>query len=93
MEFEWDKAKSDACFEKRGFHFAAAAMVFNDPDRLIDLDDRLVYGELRYRVIGKIGTRVYVVVFTPRQDVVRIISARKANQREVRYYENRTNED
>lgn len=93
MEFEWDEAKSNACFEERGFHFAAAAMVFGDPDRLVDLDNRLIYGEVRYRVIGKIRGRVYVVIFTPRQEVVRIISARKANQREVRYYENGTNED
>ena len=47
----------------------------------------------RYQVIGAIESRLYVVVYTPRQETVRIISARKANQREVRYYENGTNED
>ena len=93
MEFEWDESKSDACFSERGFDFAFAARVFFDPDRLVELDDRRVYGEERYQVIGAIESRLYVVVYTPRQETVRIISARKANQREVRYYENGTNED
>lgn len=93
MEFEWDESKSDACFKERGFDFEFAARVFFDPDRLVELDDRRVYGEERYQVIGSIETRLYVVVYTPRHDVIRIISARKANQREVRCYENGTNED
>ena len=93
MDFEWDESKSDACFKQRGFDFAFAARVFFDPDRLVALDDRRIYGEERYQVIGGIQSRLYVVVFTPRQDVIRIISARKANQREVRHYENGTNED
>lgn len=93
MEFEWDESKSDACFKQRGFDFAFAARVFFDPDRLVELDDRRVYGEERYKVIGVIESRLYVVVYTPRQNVVRIISARKANQREVRHYENGKNED
>ncbi|MDO8319563.1 BrnT family toxin [Rhodoferax sp.] len=36
---------------------------------------------------------MFVVVYTPRQDVFRIISARKANQREVTHYENRPHDD
>ena len=93
MEFEWDESKSNACFVERGFDFAYAVRVFFDPDRLVELDDRRVYGEERYQVIGVIESRLYEVVNTPRQDVIRIISARKANQREVRHYENGTNED
>lgn len=76
-----------------GFDFAYAAAVFVDPDRLIALDDRRSYGEERYQVIGRIDARLYVVIFTPRQEAARIISARKANQREAHYYENSTNED
>ena len=93
MEFEWDAAKSEACFIGRGFDFAYAARAFFDPDRLIQADTRHHYGEDRYRLVGRIERRVFVVVYTPRQDVIRIVSARKANQREVKHHENRTRQD
>jgi len=83
MNFEWDEAKSDLCFRERGFDFAYAAQVFFDPDRMVQADTRYSYGEERYRVIGVIEQRLFVVVYTPRHDAMRIISARKANQREV----------
>ena len=85
MNFEWDEAKSDLCFRERGFDFAYAAQVFFDPDRMVQADTRYSYGEERYRVIGVIEQRLFVVVYTPRHDAMRIISARKANQREVTY--------
>jgi len=83
MNFEWDEEKSDLCFRERGFDFAHAAQVFFDPDRMVQADTRYSYGEERYRVIGVIEQRLFVVVYTPRPDAMRIISARKANQREV----------
>ena len=93
MNFEWDEAKSEACFRERGFDFANAARGFFDPDRLIQADTRRSYGEERYQLLGKIEQRLFVVVYTPRDDVLRIISARKANQREVRHYEDSTRDD
>lgn len=93
MNFEWDEAKSDACFAERGFDFAYAARAFFDPERLIQADTRHSYGEDRYQLLGKIDGRLFVVVYTPRNGVIRIISARKANQREVKRYENRTHDD
>ena len=86
MDFEWDEAKSDACFAERGFDFGYAIWVFLDPNRLIEVDDRFDYGEQRYRVLGQIEWRVFVVVYTPRGTAFRLISARKANRREVRRY-------
>lgn len=86
MDFEWDEAKSDACFAERGFDFGYAIRVFLDPNRLIEVDDRFDYGEQRYRVLGQIEWRVFVVVYTPRGTAFRLISARKANRREVRRY-------
>ena len=86
MDFEWDDAKSEACFAGRGFDFAYAIQVFLDPDRLIERDDRFDYGEPRFRVLGRIGSRLFQVVYTPRGDVLRIISARKANAKEVSRY-------
>ncbi len=87
MEFEWDDAKSSACFAERGFDFAYAVQVFLDPDRLIEADDRFDYGEQRYRVLGRIEGRLFLVVYTPRAGVFRLISARKANAKEVARYE------
>lgn len=87
MKFEWDEAKSDACFAERGFEFAYAVRVFLDPERMIERDERFDYGEPRYRILGRIEGRVFVVVSTRRGTGFRIISARKANQREVQRYE------
>jgi len=78
---------------ERGFDFAYAASVFADPDRIIRQDNRYSYEEDRYQLIGRIGKRLFVLVYTPRDDAIRIISARKANAREVRRYENRSYED
>ncbi|HRM67830.1 MAG TPA: BrnT family toxin [Thauera phenylacetica] len=93
MDFEWDEAKSEACFQVRGFDFAYAARAFFDPDRVFQADTRHSYGEERFQVMGRIEQCLFVIVDTPRRDAIRIISARKANQREVRDYENRTRED
>ena len=93
MIFEWDETKSEACFHERGFDFAYAARAFFDPDRLVQADARHSYGEERYRLMDKIEQRLFVVVYTPRHEAMRIISARKANQRELRQYENRTRKD
>jgi uncharacterized protein len=87
MEFEWDAAKSDECFAARGFDFAYAIRVFLDPQRMIRQDERKGYGEERYQLFGRIDERLFVVVFTYRSTAIRIISARKANAREVRAYE------
>ena len=93
MKFEWDEAKSEACFLSRGFDFAYGAFAFADPNRMIRQDTRHNYGEDRYQLTGSIEGRLFVLIYTPRGDVMRIISARKANQREVRIYENRSHED
>ena len=91
MLFEWDASKNDACFVTRGFDFEFAGQVLFDPKRLMSLDNRRSYGEDRYQVIGMIDGTLYVVVFTPRRASQRIISARKANQREIKRYENSKN--
>lgn len=93
MEFEWDEIKSEACFQKRGFDFAHAAKAFYDPDRTLEIDDRRDYGEARFRLTGSIKGRLYVVIYTPRHHVIRIISAHKANQREIKRYEDSAHED
>lgn len=86
-DFEWDQAKSDACFAERGFDFAYVLSAFIDAARLIHKDTRWDYGEDRYRLLGSIDGRVFFIVYTIRGTVLRIISTRKANQREVSDYE------
>ena len=56
-------------------------------------DTRRIYGEARYQLTGQVEGRLFVVVYTHRQGEVRIISARKAKQREVRRYEDRSRDD
>jgi uncharacterized DUF497 family protein len=93
MDFEWDEDKSNACFRLRGFDFAYAVFDFADPNRIIRQDDRFSYGEDRYELIGRIEGRLFVLIYMPRHDGIRIISARKANSREIKRYENRSHED
>lgn len=93
MNFEWDEIKNEACFRERGFDFAYAARAFFDPNRNIRADTRHSYGEDRYQLIGRIEQRLFVLVYTQRDDTIRIISARKANPREVRHHEDSTRKD
>ena len=86
MQFEWDEAKSDATFERRGFDFSYAALVFDDPWRIEREDVRKDYGEPRWQTIGELESRVFLVVYTPREAVIRIISARRAHDNEERTY-------
>ena len=92
-EFEWDAVKSDACLTHRGFGFTYAVRAFQDNDRIVGRDRRRDYAEDRYRLLGTIEDRVFVVIYTMRGPVVRIVSARKANARETREYERNTRQD
>ena len=87
MEFEWDDAKRDACPVQRGFDFAYAIRAFLDDDRLIGGDRRWDYGEDRYRLLGAIEGRVFIVIYTVRGSAIRISSARKASRKGVREHE------
>jgi len=93
MEFEWDDAKSEACLAHRGFDFEYAVRVFLDPDRIVGRDRRWDYGEDRYRLLGSIEGRVFVLIYTVRGSAIRLISARKANRKEVRDYEQDAHRD
>ena len=87
MDFEWDLAKSNECRNSRNFDFAYVISVFADPTLLIEHDRRWDYGEERYCALGIVDEKIYVVVFTRRNKAIRIISARRANSREIKRYE------
>ena len=86
MSFEWDSGKAKANRAKHGVDFEVAKDVFQDPARLIRLDDDRE-DEERWRTIGLAAGKVPFVVYTERDgDVIRIISARKASKREEQEY-------
>lgn len=89
MIFTWDEAKAVTNIEKHGVSFDIAMRVFLDDNRLVIPDTRFDYGEERFITIGAIERRTHVVVYTETIDNTRIISARKANNRETAAYENR----
>lgn len=85
MLYEWDDNKLALNLENHRVHFSVAER-FDWASALIELDDRSDYGESRFRAYGWIGERLYCLVFTPRNGCIRLISLRKANQREVKRY-------
>lgn len=92
MYFIWDPAKDQANQRKHGISFMTAAEVFQDPE-LVSRQDREVEGEVRWQTVGRIHGLVIVLVAHTAEDddrgdqLVRIISARKATPRERRDYE------
>ena len=86
MRFDWDDAKAEANEAKHGVPFEYAAAIFLDPNRL-DFDaSRPEDNEDRRKVVGVIEGRIFTVVYTLRDDVIRLISARRANDQETRRY-------
>jgi uncharacterized DUF497 family protein len=87
VRFEWDESKNRRNIRKHGIDFIDAVDVFNHP-MLTLLDARDDYEEDRWHSIGWIQLLIGVVVYTEREgDIIRIISARKATQREIQRYE------
>ncbi len=88
MLFEWDDEKEKINIVKHGIDFATAALVFRDENRLEFYDEAHSDYEERYITIGLIEgvTCVVMVVYTEREEAVRLISARKATKYERRMY-------
>lgn len=87
MQFEWDEAKNLINIRKHQIDFADVPEMFNSP-MLIEEDESFDYSEKRWCGIGFLGNGVAVVVWTERYgDVIRIISARRANRYERKRFE------
>ncbi|NYH97318.1 BrnT family toxin [Cupriavidus plantarum] len=86
MLIDDDPAKDLVNQAKHGISLAAAGLL-DWETVLISVDKRNDYGEDRFRAFGLLDDRLYLVVFTIRGQGLRAISMRKANQREVRRYE------
>lgn len=88
MQIEFDPSKREATLEARGLDMAAAGEVFDGPHMTVE-DDRADYGEARLITIGFLSDRMVVLVWTERGDIRRVISMRKANDREQKTYASR----
>ena len=88
MQFEWDDEKEKINIIKHGIDFSTAAKVFKDENRIELYDEAHSEFEDRYITIGTIGYIAYVVmvVYTEREEAIRLISARKATSQERRMY-------
>ena len=88
MPFTWDPAKARANLRKHGVSFDEAATVFTDPLARIHDDPDHSEGEFREIIVGfSTATRLLLVSFTERGDMVRIIHARVADTRERKRHE------
>ncbi|GAB4143774.1 MAG: BrnT family toxin [Elainellaceae cyanobacterium] len=86
MAYQWNRDKAIANLRKHGIDFADAVSVFSDDLAITIPDER--FDEERFVTIGGDAfARVLVVVYTMRDDEIRIISARKATRQERQQYE------
>lgn len=89
MRIEFDPAKNEWNIRERGLSFERAA-AFAFETAAITVDNRRNYGEARFRALGYLDGRLHALVFIGLPDGIRVISFRKANQREVTLYESQT---
>ncbi|NYT54978.1 BrnT family toxin [Eoetvoesia caeni] len=89
MCYEWDELKRQSNIAKHGVDFSDAP-AFVWAMALIEVDFRQDYGETRWIAFGPIGQRLHVMVYSKRAETIRLISLRKANQREFDYYASQT---
>ena len=92
MEFEWDENKRLKTLRERKIDFVDMIDLWDDPKRQEVRDNRKDYGEPRFQTIGRSKFNIYFVVYTVRvyeedQEVIRIISARRANNKERELYD------
>jgi len=86
MKIEFDPDKSAKNVEKHGLSLEQFANLDLDAG-VIEPDTRRDYGEDRYVVVAPLDDRLHVACFCIRVGMFRVISLRKANDREVRRYE------
>ena len=85
MNFLYNKEKSESNKEKHGIDFIEAQVIWEDPQIM---EFNLNFNrETRFQVIGRAYEKIWSSVITYRGDVTRLISVRRARQKEVQGYE------
>ncbi len=97
VRYEWDERKNEENQRKHGISFELAALAFEDPRCLISFDREDESGELRWHGIGAVSivpgiSVILLVAHVYREDrygeeIIRIISARSAENSEIRRYQ------
>ena len=91
MDFIWDENKRKTNLKKHGIDFADAEIVFAGATFTFE-DNRFEYGEPRFVTLGLLQGVMVVIVHTERNELIRIISMRKATKNEEKiYFQNFTN--
>jgi hypothetical protein len=85
MNFEWDPVKSQSNQRKHGIDFETAKSLWRDENRVEiyaphPVEDRVI-------LIAKHLNKIWTAIYTFRQNAIRIISVRRARQKEVAFYE------
>ena len=89
VRFEWDPNKDEANRRKHGLSFDEATDLFSGENDFLEIYDEHSGEEDRFIAIGPVRAGIVVVVYTESQDdVIRIVSARKATAKEIRLLRN-----
>ncbi|MBI5207563.1 MAG: BrnT family toxin [Candidatus Firestonebacteria bacterium] len=89
MRFEWDKNKSTANKEKHGIDFETAIGIWKDENNVEIHASHPI--ESRRIIIGKLQNKLWTAIYTMRGDVIRIISVRRAREKEEKLYDKEKN--
>jgi uncharacterized DUF497 family protein len=89
--YDWDEDKNQSNYVKHGISFQTAILIFDDPNVVSEVD-RIVDGEERWQSLGVIGNLMIVLVahtwrLQDGDEIIRVISARKATPKERKRYE------
>lgn len=87
ISFEWDKGNTDKSYKKHGISISEAEEIFLDEEVKIEDDVKHKQQEQRFIAIGRTTEdKVLFIVFTTRNNRIRVISARLANRKEREVY-------
>ena len=89
MKIEYDPGKNERNIRERGLSFERARE-FDFATAVTVEDKRLDYGEVRFRALGWIDDELHALVFTFRDNSIRVISLRRANRKERMIYAEQT---
>jgi uncharacterized protein len=85
VKISYNPAKNERNVRSRRLSFDSASQL-DFGSALIEIDNRVEFGEVRYVALGMLLERLHVLCFTETENGIRVISFRKANLREVGRY-------
>ena len=92
MKFEWNAAKSAENKAKHGIDFDTAKSIWLDENR-IEIQAPYPVEDRTGSLIGRYQGKLWTAIYTMRDDTIRIISVRRAREKEARFYEEETGQE